>query len=89
MQFYATFCKYCKALVPEFKKLAKTQHGVGAIKVGAVDTVAETALKARYVGVGGTIPKILIFGANKRSPKHYDGKRTASSIAAAANFRTG
>lgn len=80
VNFYTLQCRYCWELSYDIKKLAKKQKGV--LKVGAIDVLLHKELKAKY-GVR-SIPKIKIFGKNKRSPIDYQGDRTAEAIAKAA-----
>lgn len=80
VNFYTLQCRYCWELSFEIKKLAKKQKGV--LKVGAIDVLVQKELKAKY-GLR-SIPKIKIFGKNKRSPIDYQGGLTAEAIAKAA-----
>ena len=63
-------------LAPEWQKAAKALQGV--VKVGAVDMDQHQSVGGPY-NVRG-FPTIKIFGANKKSPKEYNGQRTAQSI---------
>ena len=71
-----TRCGHCKMLAPEWKKAAKALQGV--VKVGAVDMDQHPSVGGPY-NVRG-FPTIKVFGANKGSPKDYNGQRTAQSI---------
>ncbi|KAF2352259.1 disulfide isomerase [Trinorchestia longiramus] len=80
VEFFAPWCGHCKALTPEYKKLATALKGV--VKVGAVDADEHKSLAGQY-GIRG-FPTIKIFGADKKKPVDYDGQRTAAGIVDAA-----
>lgn len=80
VQFYAPWCSYCHALVPEYKKLAKALKG--AVKVGVINGERNSELSAAYEVQG--FPVIKIFGTDKTSPINYFGPRTANAIAESA-----
>ncbi|EDW03773.1 GH10318 [Drosophila grimshawi] len=79
VKFYATWCSYCNAMVPEYKKLAKALKGVA--KVGAVDGEQHYELCSTYEVRG--FPMIKIFGVNKTQPSEYFEARNAEQIAKA------
>merc|ERR1712157_59293 len=65
VEFYAPWCGHCKALEPEYKKLAKELKGT--VNVGAVDMTQHQA-------VGQP------FGYKKQKPIDYNGQRTADAM---------
>eukprot|EP00243_Klebsormidium_subtile_P002172 TRINITY_DN14160_c0_g1_i1.p1 TRINITY_DN14160_c0_g1~~TRINITY_DN14160_c0_g1_i1.p1 ORF type:complete len:431 (-),score=124.05 TRINITY_DN14160_c0_g1_i1:277-1569(-) len=76
VEFFAPWCGHCKALAPEWKKVAGNLKG--KVKLGAVDCTVETSLASKYDVKG--FPTILVFGADKQSPQPYEQGRTASAI---------
>ncbi|PFX17788.1 Protein disulfide-isomerase A6 [Stylophora pistillata] len=78
IEFFAPWCGHCKALAPEWIKVASALKGV--VKVGAVDMDDQQnqQLGGQY-GIRG-FPTIKVFGANKNSPSDYNGARTAQGI---------
>jgi protein disulfide-isomerase A6 len=76
VEFYAPWCGHCKNLAPEWKKAAKALEGI--VNVGAVDCDEHKSLAGQY-GVQG-FPTIKIFGEDKKSPKDYQGERSAKGI---------
>ncbi|XP_023165499.2 protein disulfide-isomerase A6 homolog [Drosophila hydei] len=80
VQFYAAWCSHCRAMVPEYQKLAKALNGV--VKLGAVNGERNAELSTTYEVRG--FPVIKIFGADKKKPINYIGPRTAHAIAESA-----
>lgn len=76
VEFYAPWCGHCKSLAPEYSKAASVLKG--AVKVAAVDATQHESLAQKYQIQG--FPTIKIFGANKKSPKDYQGERKADAI---------
>ncbi|CAH8441085.1 unnamed protein product [Dicrocoelium dendriticum] len=77
VEFYATWCKHCQNLAPEWKQAATQLKGV--VHVAAVNAEEHQSLSARY-GVKG-FPTILVFGNNKKSgPASYTGARRRPDI---------
>merc|ERR1711981_942672 len=76
VEFYAPWCGHCKTLTPAWKQAAEELDGV--VNLGAVDADKHRDLGGKY-GVKG-FPTIKIFGANKKSPKDYQGGRDATAI---------
>ncbi|XP_050383395.1 protein disulfide isomerase-like 2-3 [Argentina anserina] len=76
VEFFAPWCGHCKKLAPEWKRAA--QNLKGKVKLGHVDCDAEQSLMSRFKVKG--FPTILVFGADKESPVHYEGARTALAI---------
>ena len=72
----APWCGHCKNLIPEYKKVASAVKGVA--KVGAVDGTNAQDLMQKYSVQG--FPTLKFFGANKRSPKDYEGQRTSDAM---------
>ena len=73
-------CGHCKALAPEWQKLAGAVSP--SIRVGAVNADAHKDLGGQYQVQG--FPTIKLFGSNKKSPVDYNGARTAAGLAQAA-----
>jgi len=80
IEFYAEWCGHCKNLIPAWKKAAEELDGV--VNLGAVNADTHRELGSKY-GVKG-FPTIKIFGANKNSPKDYQGGRDATAIVESA-----
>ncbi|EDW11320.1 protein disulfide-isomerase A6 homolog [Drosophila mojavensis] len=80
VQFYAPWCSYCHALVPEYKQLAKALKGV--VKLGVINGERNSELSAAYEVQG--FPMIKIFGVDKKNPVNFFGPRTAIAIAESA-----
>jgi len=76
IEFYAPWCGHCKSLAPEWKKAATALKGI--LNLGAVDMDAHAAIGQPY-GIQG-FPTLKLFGTNKKSPKDYQGGRTADAI---------
>mmetsp|Transcript_48268 Transcript_48268/g.114409 ORF Transcript_48268/g.114409 Transcript_48268/m.114409 type:complete len:430 (+) Transcript_48268:3-1292(+) len=75
--FYAPWCGHCKALFPDWAKLAGAI--APSIKVGQVNADEHKELGGQYQVQG--FPTIKFFGANKKKPVDYQGQRTAAAIA--------
>jgi len=78
--FYAPWCGHCKALASEWEKLAKAV--APSIRVGALNADEHKEIAGQYQVQG--FPTIKLFGSDKKSPKDYNGARTASALAQAA-----
>jgi len=76
IEFYAPWCGHCKSLTPAWKQAAEELDGV--VNLGAVDADKHRDLGGKF-GIKG-FPTIKIFGANKKSPKDYQGGRDATAI---------
>jgi protein disulfide-isomerase A6 len=76
VEFYAPWCGHCKSLAPEYNKAALALSGI--VKIGAVDMTKEQSVGSPY-GIKG-YPTLKFFGGNKKSPKDYNGQRTADAI---------
>merc|ERR1711981_1514968 len=76
VEFYAPWCGHCKPLTPAWKQAAEELDGV--VNIGAVDADKHRDIGGKY-GVRG-FPTIKIFGANKNSPKDYQGGRDSTAI---------
>ncbi|XP_043916149.1 protein disulfide-isomerase A6-like [Protopterus annectens] len=68
VEFYAPWCKFCRNLAPEWKRVAAALKGI--IKVGAVNSEKHHDLSERF-GVK-TIPTIKVFGPNKNEPADFN-----------------
>jgi len=75
--FYAPWCGHCKAIFPEWKKMAEALHP--AVKVAQVDADAHKELGGQY-GVQG-FPTIKLFMGDKKKPADYNGARQADKMA--------
>merc|ERR1712048_308857 len=76
VEFYAPWCGHCKALEPQYKKVATELKGT--VNVGAVDMTQHQDVGAPY-GIKG-FPTIKFFGFNKNKPIDYNGQRTADAM---------
>lgn len=76
VEFYAPWCGHCKALTPEYLKVAEKLKGL--IKIGAVDADQEKDLAQRFSIKG--YPTIKIFGKDKSKPVDYTGGRNSNAI---------
>ena len=76
VEFYAPWCGHCKALVPEYRKAAKSLEGVA--KVGAVDMTKHESFGAQY-GIKG-FPTIKLFIGKNPKPVDYNGDRTSAAM---------
>jgi protein disulfide-isomerase A6 len=76
VEFYAPWCGHCKNLVPEYKKVATAVKGVA--KIGAVDGTDAQDLMQKYSVQG--FPTLKFFGADKKSPKDYEGQRASDAM---------
>lgn len=78
VEFYAPWCGHCKNLIPEYKKVATAVKGVA--KIGALDGTNDDAkdIMQKYSVQG--FPTLKFFGANKRTPKDYEGQRTGDAM---------
>ena len=65
--FYAPWCGHCKAIFPEWKKMAEAVHP--SIKVAQVNADEHKELGGQY-GVQG-FPTIKVFLADKKKPQDY------------------
>jgi protein disulfide-isomerase-like protein len=65
--FYAPWCGHCKAIFPEWKKMAEAVHP--SIKVAQVNADEHKELGGQY-GVQG-FPTIKVFLADKKRPQDY------------------
>ncbi|MCO5602728.1 hypothetical protein L7F22_056865 [Adiantum nelumboides] len=76
VEFYASWCGHCKALVPTWEKVASVFKGI--VKVAAVDADEHKSLAQEYEIKG--FPTIKVFGVGN-GPVDYQGPRDAKSIA--------
>eukprot|EP00282_Hemiselmis_andersenii_P008385 CAMPEP_0114140228 /NCGR_PEP_ID=MMETSP0043_2-20121206/17267_1 /TAXON_ID=464988 /ORGANISM="Hemiselmis andersenii, Strain CCMP644" /LENGTH=423 /DNA_ID=CAMNT_0001234297 /DNA_START=59 /DNA_END=1329 /DNA_ORIENTATION=- len=77
VSFYAPWCGHCKALAPEWEKLASAISPT--VRVGSVDADKHKELGGQYDVRG--FPTIKVFGKDKKKPEAYQGERTAQAIA--------
>jgi thiol-disulfide isomerase/thioredoxin len=77
---YTSRCGHCKALAPEWQKVAEAVSP--SIRVGAVDADKYKDIGGQYQVQG--FPTIKLFGLNKKAPQDYNGARTAAAISQAA-----
>ena len=75
--FYAPWCGHCKAIFPEWRKMAEALHP--SVKVAQVDADAHKDLGGQY-GVQG-FPTIKLFTSDKKKPQDYNGARQADKMA--------
>ncbi|KAL6080578.1 Protein disulfide-isomerase 2-3 [Balamuthia mandrillaris] len=79
VEFYAPWCGHCKALSPEYEKVAKNLQGM--IQVAAVncDVESNRPLAGKY-GIQG-FPTLKLFKSGSDTPvEDYQGPRTAAAI---------
>ena len=48
IEFYAPWCGHCKALVPEYERLAKAMRKVGGLTIAKIDATANGFPRRRY-----------------------------------------
>jgi protein disulfide-isomerase A6 len=93
VEFYAPWCGHCRALKPEYAKLARTMQGV--VRIAAVNCDEQQEL-CGGMGVKG-FPTIKLFPSDRtektlaggkrglvKTPVDYEGPRSAASIASQA-----
>lgn len=84
VEFYAPWCGHCKALKPEYEKLAQEYHVEGStVVIAALD--ADTHSVPEGFDVQG-FPTIMFLpaavGGNRPTPIPYEGQRTAAAMSA-------
>ena len=86
VMFYATWCRYCKALAPEYAKAAKRLAEKNSpIKLGKVDVTKESALAKKFKVRG--VPTLKFFKNGK--PIEDCHGRTADTIVNWVEKKTG
>ncbi|KAL0020067.1 hypothetical protein WJX79_001481 [Trebouxia sp. C0005] len=88
VEFYAPWCGHCKALAPQFQKVAENLQGIATVAAVDCDDQSNQPLCGEYNVQG--FPTLKIFPANKpkagskskrKLPSDYNGPRTAKGIA--------
>eukprot|EP00039_Didymoeca_costata_P003065 m.64892 g.64892 ORF g.64892 m.64892 type:complete len:1185 (+) comp11686_c0_seq2:102-3656(+) len=75
IEFFAPWCKHCKALEPEFIK-ASSKLATKGIKLGKVDCTEETELAERFNVTSYPVLMVFVNGEGRK----YDGPRFAADI---------
>jgi len=79
IKFYAPWCGHCKAMIPDWEKLAAETKG--KIKIGKVDATSQKILASRFKIQG--FPSLKLFPAGTKSDslaQSYDGPRSADEL---------
>lgn len=88
VEFYAPWCGHCKALAPQYQKVAESLQGIATVAAVDCDDTDNQPLCGEYKVQG--FPTLKIFPANKprasaksrkKLPSDYNGPRTAKAIA--------
>ncbi|KAL0035526.1 hypothetical protein WJX77_010582 [Trebouxia sp. C0004] len=88
VEFYAPWCGHCKALAPQFQKVAENLQGIATVAAVDCDDQSNQPLCGEYNVQG--FPTLKIFPASKpkagskskrKLPSDYNGPRTAKGIA--------
>merc|ERR1711991_860228 len=88
VEFFAPWCGHCKALAPEWEKVASAFQNEPNCVVAAVDADSHRELASEF-GVSG-YPTILAFpGDDKSGEEKYSGGRTADDITEYLNEKCG
>ena len=78
VEFYAPWCGHCKALKPEYKKLAESFKDDADVVIAAMDATAHTVPKE--FDVKG-YPSIYFMSSKGKKPVSYNGDREADAMA--------
>ncbi|WZN60804.1 protein disulfide isomerase [Chloropicon roscoffensis] len=79
VEFFAPWCGHCKALKPEYEKLAKAMKGVSTVAAIDVDTNKEAASKHGIKGLP-TIKAFSVTNGKVDFEEEYKGERTAKAL---------
>ena len=76
VEFYAPWCGHCKKLAPEYEKLGGMVKDIDSVIVAKIDS---TANEVEGINIRG-FPTIKFFPAKDKTPKEYEGERTAEAL---------
>jgi len=79
IKFYATWCGHCKAMAPDWEKVATSLKG--KVKIGKVDAATDRILAKRFEIQG--FPTLKLFPVGKKSDslaQSYEGPRKAEDL---------
>ncbi|RKF72813.1 Protein disulfide-isomerase tigA [Golovinomyces cichoracearum] len=88
IEFFAPWCGHCKALAPDWEKLAQDfAFAQDKIVIAKVDAQAEKSLGSRF-GIQG-FPTIKFFDGKSETPEDYNGGRDLESLTEFVEGKTG
>eukprot|EP00899_Mesostigma_viride_P006967 jgi/Mesvir1/16271/Mv08515-RA.1 len=86
VEFYAPWCGHCKALAPDYNKVASIYEGDESVVIANCDADAHSELGQRF-GVSG-FPTLMFFPKDNKAGEKYESGRSPQNFVDFLNMRT-